>query len=407
MPSLLAWLDHSEEEQRRMRELVALFAQEESRDELGIGAIRDAFSDRLFPGVSVIQTRARYLLFVPWIFREAERRRLSGADLKAWTDKRERRLIPALKRGGDVSGLVGRVAGAGVKILPSTIYWTALQTYGIARHQGTLDQALRAGARLGAVNEADELAERSPGLWHPTLPGSPDGFFSFESARFELTSEEAGWVVERIIDRIPDSMLGQLVLHGFRPSGDSIAPWDNPFVGRLPAELQLVLKHARLFSLAIHGAALTYNLLLARRAAELDFDRAQDWSEHYRDALERWGVEVAAEPDLVPWDRTEFWSVVRATNPNVAPPTMAWVNAWLDRVADGAAARGAEDPGVCALVARREQVLKGSKSRLVNDRLLAAWKGASGTDRLVYRWGTVKTQLLDLFDGLEPAGAGA
>jgi hypothetical protein len=45
MPSLLAWLDHSEEDQRRMRELVALFAQEESRDELGIGAIRDAFSD--------------------------------------------------------------------------------------------------------------------------------------------------------------------------------------------------------------------------------------------------------------------------------------------------------------------------------------------------------------------------
>lgn len=390
-----------------MRELVALFVQEESRDELGIGAIRDAFSDRLFPGVSVIQTRARYLLFVPWIFREAERRRLSGADLKAWTEKRERWLIPALKRGGDVSGLVGRVAGAGVKILPSTIYWTALQTYGIGRHEGTLDQALRGRPRLVGVSEADELAERSPGLWHQTLPGPPDGFFSFESARFELTLEEAGWLAERIIDRIPDSMLGQLVLHRLRPSGDSIAPWDIPFVGRLPPELQVVLKHARLFSLAVHGAALTYNLLLARRAADLGFDRANDWSEDYGDALERWGAEVAAEPDLLPWDRTQFWSVVQAANPNVAPPTIAWVNAWLDRVADGDAARGADDPQVRALVARREQHLKGPKSRLVNDRLLAAWNGASGTDRLVYRWGTVKTQLLDLFDGLEAAGAGA
>lgn len=36
-------------------------------DELGIGSIRDTFSDELFPGTSTIQTRARYFLFVPWI----------------------------------------------------------------------------------------------------------------------------------------------------------------------------------------------------------------------------------------------------------------------------------------------------------------------------------------------------
>lgn len=45
MSSLLAWLD-----QRRMPELVTLFDELESRDELGIGAIRDAFSDRFSPG---------------------------------------------------------------------------------------------------------------------------------------------------------------------------------------------------------------------------------------------------------------------------------------------------------------------------------------------------------------------
>lgn len=67
-----------------MRELIALFSQEESRDELGTGAVRDAFSDLLFPGVSVLQTRARYLLFVPWIFREAERRGMLGPELRVW-----------------------------------------------------------------------------------------------------------------------------------------------------------------------------------------------------------------------------------------------------------------------------------------------------------------------------------
>ena len=51
MPSaVLAWLDCSEADQRRAREIVAMFSQPESRDELGLGQIRDALSDTLFPG---------------------------------------------------------------------------------------------------------------------------------------------------------------------------------------------------------------------------------------------------------------------------------------------------------------------------------------------------------------------
>jgi len=74
MPAMLAWPDHSEAEQRRAREIIQLFSQPESRDELGLGRIRDALSDTLFPGTSVLLTRARYFLFVPWLFREGERR---------------------------------------------------------------------------------------------------------------------------------------------------------------------------------------------------------------------------------------------------------------------------------------------------------------------------------------------
>ena len=65
-PAVLAWLDYSEADQRRAREIVRMFSQPESRDELGLGQIRDALSDTLFPGTSVLLTRARYLLFVPW-----------------------------------------------------------------------------------------------------------------------------------------------------------------------------------------------------------------------------------------------------------------------------------------------------------------------------------------------------
>ena len=68
MPSTIAWIDSTPEEQRAARELIALFTQTEGRDELGIGQIRDALSDLLFPGTSTLQTRARYFLFVPWCY---------------------------------------------------------------------------------------------------------------------------------------------------------------------------------------------------------------------------------------------------------------------------------------------------------------------------------------------------
>ena len=71
MTSLIAWLDASSEDQRRMREIVNLFSERESRDELGIGQVRDALSDSLWPGTSTLFTRARYFLFIPWCFRAA------------------------------------------------------------------------------------------------------------------------------------------------------------------------------------------------------------------------------------------------------------------------------------------------------------------------------------------------
>lgn len=61
----VAWLDTSPEEQRRTREVLRLFEQHESRDELGIGQVRDVLSDAMFPGFSVLHTRARYYFSSP------------------------------------------------------------------------------------------------------------------------------------------------------------------------------------------------------------------------------------------------------------------------------------------------------------------------------------------------------
>ncbi|MBX3438179.1 MAG: hypothetical protein KF861_11860 [Planctomycetaceae bacterium] len=64
MASTFTWLDYSEHERRKMLDVIGLFGKKTTRDELGLGSLRDTFADLLFPGTSTIQTAARYVLFV-------------------------------------------------------------------------------------------------------------------------------------------------------------------------------------------------------------------------------------------------------------------------------------------------------------------------------------------------------
>ena len=63
MTSSFSWLDYSEHDRRKMLDVVELFREPDIRDELGLGTIRDAIADLLFPGTSTIQTRARFFSY--------------------------------------------------------------------------------------------------------------------------------------------------------------------------------------------------------------------------------------------------------------------------------------------------------------------------------------------------------
>jgi hypothetical protein len=67
MASSFSWLDFSESDRQQTMQVLDLFREKNTLDELGFGPIRDAFADHFFPGTSTIQTRARYFLFIPWM----------------------------------------------------------------------------------------------------------------------------------------------------------------------------------------------------------------------------------------------------------------------------------------------------------------------------------------------------
>ena len=288
MPSTIAWLDASREDQRRMREIVNLFAQSESRDELGIGQVRDAFSDSLFPGTSTLHTRARYLLFVPWCFVTAAARGSTAARRERRVEDNERALIAGLTDLGTTDGLIGRVAGVAVKTLPSTLYWGALRQYAILQVAEPLD-----ALGLSAVPDPDqeELAERIFDAWSSTLPPVPAGFPRHPRTGFELSRAEATWLQERMLGGTEGSLLHHLVSDGHRPQPTSDTPWDDPICHTSAPVVQRILEHARLFSLAVHGASFLYNLLIAELYVAAGHTRIENPVERYRDRLQEWAQE--------------------------------------------------------------------------------------------------------------------
>ena len=382
-----------------------MFSQRESRDELGLGRIRDALSDTLFPGTSFLLTRARYLLFVPWLYREGARRGHGGQKLSAWVDWHERQLIGALHRGGDRAGLIGRIVGPAVRILPSTIYWNTLQRFGILRREGTEGQV--AGLRQVAhpQDEATEFLEQSDAVWAPTIPPPPDDFFGLGSCDFTLTHDEATWLRERIIEAVPDSLLQFLAMQGMSLSDSNAYAWEDPEAVASEGPVREALDEARRFSVAMHGAALLYNLLLAERADELGLSRHDGRRDQYKSRLDEWRKDFQ-EIDAGAWDLNGLWALVATQGRPAAPPTRAFAAEWV-ALARESGGQVADDGKARELIRNRERVQKRGQARLINERLMRQWGGASGSGRLNFRWPVVRRILNEIVDGRENGSAGA
>ena len=397
-PAVLAWLDHSEADQRRAREIVALFSQRESRDELGLGRIRDALSDTLFPGTSVLLSRARYLLFVPWLYREGARRGYGGPQLSAWVEGQERRLIGALRKGGDLDGLIGRVAGAAVQNLPSTIYWNSLRRFGILRRDGTPGQIAGLRQLPRRPDDATEFLGGSDAVWASSVPAPPEDFPS--RCDFALTRDEATWLTERIVDAVPGTLLAFLVGGGYRPADDARYAWEDPAALGATGHVRDALDETRRFGVVMHGAQLLYNVLLAERAGDLGLAGYEEHRDRFLARLDEWRLEIEAG-HVREWDLAGLWTLVGQQGRPAAPQTRLFVTDWVALTRRTLGRGLADDQRARSLVETRELHQKRGQARLRNDRLMRQWGGASGSERLNFRWPVIARLMDDIADGRE------
>ena len=137
----------SREEMRQVERSLAN-SEQDTRDEIGFLLIHQGFADRFFPGTSVLHTRVRYVLFVPWIYDGLARARRRGRDLEGTLRDQLLDLARRLKElGHERTGVIG---GDVVHLNrlstqpPDRVYWTALKTWGLLlSHIDSSSDALR------------------------------------------------------------------------------------------------------------------------------------------------------------------------------------------------------------------------------------------------------------------------
>lgn len=414
--SSIGWIDFSSEHRNKVRAVLDLLRDKGVVDELGIGVVRDALADVMFPGISTIQTRAKYFTLTALLIRkytklsDAQRQKLSLEDHLAREEQSCRiqlyRRYRKLKEGEGL-GITGisfkEREDKDVQRPPSIAYWNGLRQFGLVDTELSLSeygQRLRgSGNRLAAIfagtstdkgDDPDADEDRLCGFRSPEVPED-----YWNDLSITLTEEEAEFLRDQIVASVPNSLLGQILMDDevtrevIRLSNAPEVYFEDfanlPFIARLDSEhLRQTVRHASDFWTLMSGAHIRYNCLLQKRFGSLDlreqFER--EWAD--------WCEAIAAF-DWSSW-RTDFlWQIVARKKRSLKEYTQRFIKDWVDQ------ARRGVDVAVCdRLVTQQEQNNKKTRSRLrpgFKDFRAKEWIGLS---QLEYRLPQVTTMVRDI-----------
>ena len=167
------------------------------RDEIRFLTIHQGYSNRFFPGTSVLHTRAQYAVFVPWLFDD-----VTGPAAARALRERERELAGRLRDAGESQVIGGRVFPNRQASHHRPSNWNALAVWGILgpRPDGrTISRAQehRLLKRTGAATDDDGQPLLSFDPPFAPLPDQPD---SWHSGRviLQLAAAEATFLRKRL-----------------------------------------------------------------------------------------------------------------------------------------------------------------------------------------------------------------
>ncbi|GGE69765.1 hypothetical protein GCM10011533_22650 [Streptosporangium jomthongense] len=405
--SSIGWVDFSSTDREKVSQVLAMLQESGTLDELGIGQIRDAFADLLFPGFSTIQTRAKYFITVPRIIRdymELDARTQRRTSLRDYLESQENEVAKVLveRHGSAESGIIGAEmveSKQGVARKPSSVYWNGLRQFGVvntakslAEFSREINQAQSASRASGHEDDdSDAMSHRS--VVH--LDVFESGWM--EDLTIHLSESEARFLIDKLTHTpaIRNSVVSQFLIHGLASELDEdtatsltfpeVVAWTK---GRAEVSLQCrhTLELANEFSDAIYGAHIRFNALIARKSGNDELlaeheELFSEWLEEIRDrnlfsasSVDDWLQAATAGGARINLNSREFlrqWHEAIFQNQPVSS---------LDRLVESRAKRN-----------------KGRRSTLFKSPGFAPeWQGMS---RLSYRWDTARTIMADIVQG--------
>ena len=141
----LGFVNFNTEEKKRISKMMQLLSEPGAIEELGIGRVRDHFSNTLFPGTSMLQHHAKYFAVLPSLYYHAAhcgRKFSSVREVERFIIEREIQITRQLAEYDDETSKLG-ITGIDtykealsdhtkyVKYNPTYIYGSGMATYGM------------------------------------------------------------------------------------------------------------------------------------------------------------------------------------------------------------------------------------------------------------------------------------
>ncbi|MFZ4412028.1 MAG: DUF6361 family protein [Bacteroidales bacterium] len=410
----IGWIHFSDTTRRQVLKIIDLLGEAGAVDELGIGVVRNAFSNEIFRGISTIQTRARYFFFVPYLLIDYLRSNQTEP-VQSYMNKQEMNLLEelTLHSSNPVNDRIightiaqknsqaGRRIGELVR-KPSEIYWGGIREYGIFKkthsfHQlcNAIDKHYYSNKSVDNISTDKEKGDDNPDFEKWTelfdIPYQP----GWNRKDMSLTVEEANHLSERIIETQQNNLIALLLknpewIEEFLAVEKYKDLIHTSFYLKLDTHNQKVLKTAVQFWELMYGAHIRFNILIQERPVQKEKVSFQEnWNEWLVNTIEKFNWEE--------FDREFMWELTYK-NSRVKYYTRQFIDSWIDKIRDKNYITAIHE--LDELVRNQEIKNKNDRSKLSNTNtdVHSNWVGI---DQLEYRLSYAQTIVRDIAKPLE------
>lgn len=414
----IGWIYFSKNDRDRIGSVLDQLRPEGTIDELGMGTIRDALSNQMFPGISTIQTRAKYFFIIPYLlhdYQNDKQLQKKYKDPAKFLERKENeimwdlgdyyRALSSDTNTRESYGVIGITKTRREKDFivrrPSAIYWNGLYTYQFINTQGLATdsflrqvtnpslESLLSNVKRGDDTSGDDLDVEHENLFR--LKVTPNLNWK-EGLTLDLDQKEAEFFQDRIISIAKHKLIAELLqneaLWAIALMSDNFMDFATTALSTdslpLPDSLRAMLVLAHDFSMLMYGAHLAYNCQLQHKLNSDCFDvKFQEWTEQIGDLM----------LDYDHFNPQSLFSYATTTRSNTAQ----FVQDWWQQTQLGFPDHQKRD----ALIEQQEARVKGAKARLRWNKLdLVKEEKWQGLKFFEYRFSRARTIVNDIKVGL-------